>query len=99
MALRAARNALLWAAVAFVAGAAAGSAQTVPDAGQLLRENERQRLPPPPTSVPQPTPAAPIKRPANETPFVVHRFRLTGITLVPEADVQAVLVPYLHREI
>lgn len=86
-------------AAAAVLLTAAAQAQTVPDAGQILRENQPQPRITPPNGVPTAPTTPVIPRPANETPFTVKHFRLTGVTLIPETEIQAVLAPYLGHEI
>ena len=72
-------------------------AQTSPDAGALLRESERQ-----PRALPQPgpqaVPQAPLQMPADGARVVVKGFRLTGNTLIPEAELQTVVQPWIGRE-
>lgn len=72
-------------------------AQTVPDAGSLLREAERQplRLPNP---VPQAVPKAPAGPEMGAVRVQVKAFRLTGNTLISESDLQAVLLPWVGKE-
>ena len=75
------------------------SAQSVPDAGSLLREERREprtALPPAGQIVPVPAPAP---APSGGVRFTVTAFRLQGVTLVPEAELQAVLSPWLDRPI
>ncbi len=73
-------------------------AQAVPDAGALQREAERQprQLPKPgPQTVPQtPAPAA-----ADTVRVTVKAFRITGNTLIGEPELQAVLAPWVGREL
>lgn len=73
-------------------------AQTAPDAGALQREIERQprQLPKPgPQAVPQPpAPAA-----ADSVRVTVKAFRITGNTLIAEPELQAVLAPWVGREV
>lgn len=75
------------------------SAQTLPDAGSILRETERSLPPQVPRPAPQAAPARPAIKPAEGVRFVVRAFRLTGVTLLSEADVQQVLSRWLNREI
>lgn len=87
------------------AGACTAHAQTLPDAGSVLRELERQQrqaapAPSAPSSAkPAATPAAATMAPASDVRFVVKSFALQGVTLVSEAAVQAVLSPWLNRPI
>jgi hemolysin activation/secretion protein len=72
--------------------------QTTPDAGAILREAERQprQLPKPgPQAVPQ-APAAPS---ADAVRVTVKAFQLTGNTLIAGPELQAVLAPWVGREV
>ncbi len=72
-------------------------AQTTPDAGSLLREAERQplRLPNP---VPQAVPKTPVGPEMGAVRVRVKAFSLTGNTLISEAELQAVLRPWVGKE-
>ena len=72
--------------------------QTAPDAGALLREAERQsrQLPKP---GPQAVPQAPARADAEAVRVTVKAFRITGNTLIAEAELQAVLAPWVGREV
>ncbi len=84
------------------------TAGPAPDAGSLLREQRRNPAGPPPQPAPKqdlpvqgqgvaaPAPA-PELRTAAGPQFEVRAFRVLGATQVPQADVQAVLAPWLHR--
>ncbi len=74
-------------------------AQQLPDAGSILRDTERALPSQPPRLAPQAVPERPAVKPAEGVRFVVRAFRLTGVTLVPEAEVQSVLSRWLNREI
>lgn len=78
--------------------ACTAQAQTLPDAGTLLREAERQpqRLPKPAPSIGQAAPAAKVD---NGLRISVTAFQIKGNTLVSTADLQAVLAPWLNREL
>lgn len=81
-----------------LASAGAAIAQTIPDAGAILRETERQprQLPKPgPQAVPQP----PIPAAADGVRVKVKAFRLTGNTLIDDATLQAVLAPWIDQEV
>ena len=73
-------------------------AQTAPDAGALLRETERQprQLPKP---VPQAVPKTPAPAAADAVRVTVKAFKLTGNTLIAEPELQAVLAPWVGREL
>lgn len=74
------------------------AAQTIPDAGTLLRESERQerRLPAP---APQAVPKAPAAAPKDELRVVVKSFRISGNTLIATPELQAVLAPWIGKEV
>jgi len=74
-------------------------AQQLPDAGTILRETERQPLRIPPTLIPRPPAQAPARRPADEVLFQVQSFKLEGVALLSEDQVQRVLQSYVGREI
>jgi hemolysin activation/secretion protein len=85
-----------------VALAAAGTAlaQAGPDAGalqqQLQREIERNR-PTPAAPSPLRQPATPGELPAGAETIDVKAFKVTGNTLVSDAEAQAVLSPFVGR--
>jgi len=73
-------------------------AQTAPAAGDLLRDLERQ----PPAALPQTLPPLPAKPAAPDESsagarVTVTAFRLTGVNLIPEAELQAALAGYLGK--
>ena len=70
-----------------------------PDAGAIMRETEQLRRPDVPALSPRVVPQPPVKPDADALSFVVKRFALTGVNLVPEAEVQASLKPWLDRPI
>ena len=80
-------------------------AQSVPDAGSVMRELERpQRQSPAPAAPALEKPgAAPAPAPASaseaDVRFEVRSFALRGVSLLPPDEVQAVLAPWLRREI
>ncbi|MEO8155568.1 MAG: ShlB/FhaC/HecB family hemolysin secretion/activation protein [Rhizobacter sp.] len=84
----------------------AAGAQTVPDAGSLLRENQREPAQLPTKAVPiiPPAPAASAASASGNSAaggiaFTVTAFRIQGAKLVPEAALQAALAPWLNREL
>jgi Hemolysin activation/secretion protein len=79
--------------------AAPAFAQAVPDAGQILRENQQQQRLTPPSTLPVQKEAPALPRPDNEVPFSVTHFRLTGVTQIPETEIQDALKPYLGHAI
>ena len=70
-----------------------------PDAGAIMRETEQLRRPDVPALSPRAVPDAPVQPDPDALTFVVKQFNLTGVNLVPEADVQAVLKPWIDRPI
>lgn len=73
-------------------------AQTAPDAGSLLRDIERSQTPRPATPA-LPDAAAPAG-PSDTAPgarVTVRAFRLVGVSLVPEPDVQQALAPWIGK--
>ena len=89
-----------WSLVALLLATLSASAlgQTVPDAGAILREAERQ-----PRQLPKPglqaIPQAPAAAAADAVRITVKGFKLTGYTLIAEPDLQAVLAPWVGREV
>lgn len=83
-------------AAAALLACGAPQAQTPPDAGTLLRDAERAAPPPPP---PPPTTAAPAATPdaAPGARVQVLGFRLRGVTLLPEAELQVRLAPFVGQ--
>lgn len=74
-------------------------AQVVPDAGAIMRETEQLRRPDAPVLSPRAVPEAPVKPDPDALTFVVKRFEVTGVSLVPLVKVQDVLKPWLDRPI
>lgn len=75
-------------------------AQTVPDAGSLLRENQRSPAPQHHAPAPQIAPSSAVTTHKDDgLHFSVKAFKLVGATLVPEAELQAVLAPWLNQTI
>ncbi len=84
-------------AAAFLLATSPALAQTPPDAGKLLRDNERN-----PAALPQATPPAPPAPPRADPAaagprVMVQGFRLSGVTLLPEAELQARLKPFVGQ--
>jgi len=71
-------------------------AQNVPDAGSLLRENERQQLRTLPA--PQAVPQAPLAKPKGGVVVTIKAFRLVGNRLIGEGELQAVLAPWIGKK-
>lgn len=94
MPIRTRRAALLSAAL-LNAGLAA-YAQTPPDAGKLLREAQKALEAPPPPTPAASTPAR-ATDPASGPRVLVKSFTLTGVSLVPEAELQARLAPLVGQ--
>lgn len=75
-------------------------AQNLPDAGSIQREIERQQQTRPPVPAPQAVPAAPAVAPTpDDERFTIRAFVIQGVTLIPQAEVQRVLTPWLGRPI
>jgi hemolysin activation/secretion protein len=85
------------AAACLLLSAPALHAQTAPDAGKLLRDSERA----PAANLPPAVPAPGVAQPAPESgagPRVqVSAFRLSGVSLLPEAELQARLAPFIAQ--
>ena len=85
------------AAAALLLAAPALHAQTAPDAGKLLRDAERA----PAATLPAapPAPGAAQRAPESEPgPRVqVSAFKLIGVSLLPEAELQARLAPFIAQ--
>ena len=77
---------------------AAAWPQATPDAGSLLRETERaqRQLP---KLAPQAAPQTPAPASADSVRVTVTAFKLTGNTLINEPELQAVLTPWLGRDV
>lgn len=93
---------LLTVAVVLFASAPAftyAAAPPTPDAGTLLRETERAIQLPPSRPVPQAVPAAPAAAPDVSVQVEVKGFRLTGATLIAEADLIEALKPWTGRRL
>lgn len=84
------------AAATLLLGAPAVLAQTAPDAGQLLRDANRTPATPP-TTLPE-SPKTPGTGSATGPRVQISAFRLEGISLVQEADVQARLSPFVGQQ-
>lgn len=86
-------------ALCFTLFTVAAHADSIPDAGSLMRETEKQQ----PRCLPQPAPLAipeaPLAKDMGAVQVKVKGFRLTGASLIPEAELQAVLTPWVGREV
>jgi len=91
------RLAAVAAAVSLLLSTPAAHAQTAPDAGQLLRDTQRDASPPPPARAPEARPARPPAEPAAGPKVQVLAFKLSGVTLLPEAELQANLASWLGQ--
>jgi hemolysin activation/secretion protein len=89
---------LLAGPLTFFAAVAMAQAPALPDASAILRDTQRAL---PGQALPQlPAPArAGLPRLPDDTVFRVQKFDVRGVTLIPLADVQAVLRPWLHRDV
>jgi hemolysin activation/secretion protein len=84
------------AAALLVLSTTALQAQTAPDAGQLLRDANRSPAAPVPARPPELPPPASTE-PAAGPRVQVTAFKLSGITLLPETEVQARLAPFVGQ--
>ena len=80
------------------------SAQTTPDAGALLRQNQRDMNPSQAPSLVHPLhkSVAPESAPTpgeDALSFIVDAFHFTGANLVSEEELNRVVKPWLHREL
>ena len=73
------------------------AAQTVPDAGSLQRQLRDGVLSTAPQRVPTLPQTVATPEDANEDRVRVERFSIEGATLVPQADLDAAVQPYLGR--
>lgn len=81
------------------AASAPAWAQLAPDAGSIMRETEQLRTPQAPPLSPRVAPVVPVKPDPDALTFVVKKFNVTGVTLLPLVQVQAALKPWLDRPI
>jgi len=92
------RSARLGSALLLALAAGPLAAQSLPDAGSLLRQAERAGGDSP--QAPPPVPQAATIAPAAAAPrFVVHRFQVRGATLLPAAELERSLDRFLDRPI
>jgi hemolysin activation/secretion protein len=88
-----------------IATATSISAQTIPDAGQTIRELERpnSREPVPMQGVPRLTATPELAFPAAESPdesrFKVNSIVITGATSIPMDELSALVFPWVGREV
>lgn len=85
------RAALFYSAVASACLLGSAQAQTPPDAGQLLRDAQRQKQAPQPPEAAASNPTGAPPRQDNGPRVAVKGFRLHGVHLLPEAQLQAEL--------
>lgn len=91
------RSLALFALAAWSCAGVQAQGVAAPDAGSVLRDLQRAQ--------PQPAPALPPKAPepapraADDTAFQVSRFELQGVTLLPLAELQALLKPWRGRDV
>lgn len=77
-------------------------AQRLPGIGDALRDAEKTRPQPPPQTQPKvdvDQPARPALKGSDTVRFRVDRIRLTGVTVLPEADLIEMLRPFAGREL
>lgn len=87
-----------WAGLLIACAPLWAQAQALPDAGSVLRDAQRAQPAAPPPGLP-PAPAAAAPRAPDDTRFQVSRFELQGVTLLPLAELQALLKPWREREV
>lgn len=83
--------------LAALLGSSGAFAQVVPDAGSLMREQERQS-PLLPKPAPQAVPKAPAQLKKSDLRVTVKAFKITGNSLIAEPELQAVLAPWIGKE-
>jgi hemolysin activation/secretion protein len=91
-----------WLAAIAMAGSSAAIAQVAPDAGTTLRQLEPPvltlpRKPPPAVEVE--APARPALEPAPAVRFVLKAFRISGVTVFAQAELQALVQEFVGREV
>jgi len=82
--------------------ASIAAAQIVPDAGTQLRQLEPPTLTlprKPPPGIDVEVPARPALQPAPSVRFVLKAVRISGATVFPEAELQALVREYVEREV
>jgi hemolysin activation/secretion protein len=82
--------------------ASIAAAQIVPDAGTQLRQLEPPTLTlprKPPPGIDVEVPARPALQPAPSVRFVLKAVRISGATVFPEAELQALVREYVGREV
>jgi hemolysin activation/secretion protein len=82
--------------------ASIAAAQIVPDAGSTLRQLEPPTLTlprKPPPGIDVEAPARPALQPAPSVRFVLKAFRISGASVFPEAELQALVREYVGREV
>jgi hemolysin activation/secretion protein len=90
------------AAIGAAGWASIAAAQIVPDAGTQLRQLEPPTLTlprKPPPGVDVEAPARPALQPAPSVRFVLKALRISGATIFPEAELQALVREYVGREV
>lgn len=91
---------LLWAAIGLSSWATCALAQTLPDAGSLIRDIDAStRQTRPSTTLPPVTLSGDEKTQDRGTRVFVKDFRITGITLFPETELKALLADLLGKEL
>ncbi len=91
-----------WTAVAVaVCFSTVALAQQRPDAGSILeQQQQRERLPPAPSTapvLPQVTPAKPAMAPSSTVRVTVKAFRFSGSTVIPAAELATVVQEYVGK--
>lgn len=91
---------LLWVAFGLSSWATCALAQTLPDAGSLIRDIDAStRQTRPSTTLPPVTLSGDEKTQDRGTRVFIKDFRITGTTLFPETELKALLVDLLGKEL
>ncbi|MGH8672897.1 MAG: ShlB/FhaC/HecB family hemolysin secretion/activation protein, partial [Burkholderiales bacterium] len=92
----------VWLTAIAMAGSSVAIAQVAPDAGTTLRQLEPPvltlpRKPPPAVEVE--APARPALEPAPAVRFILKAFRISGVSVFAEAELEALVREYIGREV
>ncbi|MEY8875627.1 MAG: ShlB/FhaC/HecB family hemolysin secretion/activation protein [Leptothrix sp. (in: b-proteobacteria)] len=91
------RHALALGLSALALAVSGAHAQSVPDAGSLLRQIEQQRVQPlPPAPLPRPAPPPPMQQ-LDQASITVRTFRFAGNTLLRADQLAPVVASFLNR--
>ena len=101
-ALRSVRRHAIVACLVCVSLGRIAQAQIVPDAGSILREQQKPALEIPTRPAPQirnEGPARPALKPEDTPRFVLKRFRVTGNTVFSESELTGLVREYVGKEV